>query len=63
MKTSTFLGFFTLVFSFLSYSFGTKSTELKDFKSSKFKVEVVLEGIGVPWGFDFLPDGGILFSE
>tara|TARA_Y100001954_G_scaffold237426_1_gene301037 strand:+ start:6190 stop:7338 length:1149 start_codon:yes stop_codon:yes gene_type:complete len=63
MKTSTFLVFFTLVFSFLSYSFGTKSTELKDFKSSKFKVEVVLEGIGVPWGFDFLPDGGILFSE
>ena len=63
MKTSTFFGLIILSFSFLSYSFGTKSTELKDFKNSKFKIEVVLEGLGVPWGFDFLPDGGILFSE
>lgn len=63
MKTSALIGFTTLAFSFLSYSFGIKSTELKNFKNPKFKIEIVVEGLGVPWGFDFLPDGGILFSE
>ncbi len=63
MKTLTLIGLTTLVFSTLSFSFGIKSTELKDFNNPKFKVEVVVDGLGVPWGFDFLPGGGILFSE
>ena len=63
MKISTFLGMLCLIFSSITYSVGSKSVEPQEFKSSNFKVEVVIEGLEVPWGFDFLPDGGLLFSE
>ena len=63
MKFSTILATMTLIFSSITYSIGSKSTEPQKFKSSTFKVEVVVDGLEIPWGFDFLPGGDLLFSE
>lgn len=34
-----------------------------DVPSARFEVDVLLQGRGVIWGFDFLPDGRILLTE
>ena len=34
-----------------------------DDKAQKFKVETVAAGLQIPWGFAFLPDGNMLFTE
>lgn len=43
-------------------SFTTKSLSNGE-KQVKFKLETVADGLEVPWGFAFLPDGNLLFTE
>lgn len=45
-----------------SETFSTQSLT-SDEKSVKFRVEVVAERLEVPWGFAFLPNGDLLFTE
>jgi glucose/arabinose dehydrogenase len=45
-----------------SEAFSTQSLA-SDEKSVKFRLEVVAERLEVPWGFAFLPNGDLLFTE
>ena len=65
-RKALLLGFLFLMcfFAMLSADAQTKAApKVYESEGHKFEVEVLLDGRGVIWGFDFLNDGRILFTE
>jgi len=56
------LSFILIVFSFYLASC-QKKIDIYQSESLNFKVETVVDGLEIPWGMVFLPDGSILISE
>ncbi|MBC8173768.1 MAG: PQQ-dependent sugar dehydrogenase, partial [Chitinophagales bacterium] len=40
-----------------------KDTQTEEINSNDEQVEILAEGLDVPWGMDYLPDGRLIFSE
>jgi aldose sugar dehydrogenase len=59
------IGLILLAFGCGSAPTGLAQNELVTTRNgdAKFRVEIVATGLEVPWGFAFLPDGNLLFTE
>ena len=69
MYSLTFFGTF-IVFAASAFGCGSVPTGASDTqvfetqdRQSQFRVETVASGLEVPWGFAFLPNGKLLFTE
>lgn len=58
MKSSHLTGAFALLFATLMTSAGLQAQQPGD-----YTLEPVIEGAGIPWGMDWLPDGDLLVTE
>ncbi len=66
MRASIIIVFFFFASCFTSPAptgFSPDEVATSNSDAVKFKIETVASGLEVPWGFAFLPDGNMLFTE